>query len=184
MTGTRARTMTETLKEIMHFAAIFLTALAACTCLRMEKSAGAESCSYEARVSCDLRALRDAMELYKMDAGKWPDSMRDLMECPSSLEGWAGPYLRRYPVDPWDEEYVLFKKRGGIRVGTFGADSLPGGEEDYFIDIESETIYCTRTEVSTGVPGFIKWGWLLSTTAALAIAVLLWREIRISRKHS
>jgi hypothetical protein len=175
---------TANVRGLMRFAMTIFAALAACTCLCMEKSAGCVRGPIEARVSSDLRALRDAMLLYEKDTGVWPDSMSNFMERPGGLEGWEGPYLLSRPVDFWDEEYLLFKNEAGIRVGTFGADSLPGGKKDYFIDIETGEINHTGVTVSPGVPGFIRWGWLLSTAAALALAVLLWREIRISRKHS
>jgi general secretion pathway protein G len=176
--------MTEILKETMPFVTLLLIALAACACLPLQVSAGVAECTIEGRVASDLHVIKDAMQLYRMDTGKWPDSMKDLMERPGELEGWGGPYLARRPMDYWDREYLLFKNKAGIRAGTYGADGLPGGEEDYFIDIETGTIYCTRTEVSNELPGFIKWGWLLSTAAALALAVLLWRERRTSRRHS
>jgi general secretion pathway protein G len=166
---------------LMCIVVVIFLVVGACLQLFMGKDSRREMKPCEVRVSQDLRVLRDAMELYRSDTGVLPNSMQDLMECPDNLEGWSGPYLKRFPKDPWNEEYLIFKSQRGVWVGTFGADRLPGAEEDFFIDIITGNSYQTERLRNHNTPYLLKWGWLLPTGVAVVLAIALFHVIRRNR---
>lgn len=81
-----------------------------------------------------IRDLEQALELYKLDVGRFPatqDGLGALVAKPASANGWNGPYLRKgLPADPWGNPYYYENpgKRAEIDVYSLGADNAPGGE--------------------------------------------------------
>jgi general secretion pathway protein G len=80
-----------------------------------------------------LDALEKALDQYRLDIGKYPDTelgLKALVHKPASEPKWAGPYLRReVPVDPWGRAY-LYKIPGEKHeydLVSFGRDGRPGG---------------------------------------------------------
>lgn len=95
------------------------------------------------RVRADMRAIGDALDLFKIACGTYPQQLQDLWERPSSnaARRWAGPYLKEYPpVDPWGNEYVYqFSGGGQYEIISYGADGAPGGTDEG-ADLSSRTI--------------------------------------------
>lgn len=52
-----------------------------------------------------IERLGTALELYRLDVGRYPERLEDLLS--SSEQNWNGPYLKKnqLPKDPWGEEY-------------------------------------------------------------------------------
>lgn len=50
----------------------------------------------------NIKLIEGAVQLYRIDTGRFPVSIKSLIEEPSDVGGWRGPYLRQWPVDPWD----------------------------------------------------------------------------------
>ena len=53
-----------------------------------------------------IRDFEQALELYKLDTGRFPrqgDGLEALVRKPSGTKGWNGPYLKKdeIPEDPW-----------------------------------------------------------------------------------
>lgn len=76
-----------------------------------------------------------ALDMYKLDMGKYPTSeqgLQALIEAPEGSKRWNGPYLKKAktPVDPWQNEYqyVAPGKHGKFDLFTYGADEKEGGE--------------------------------------------------------
>lgn len=76
-----------------------------------------------------------ALDLYRLDVGRYPTTeqgLQALVEEPSGVTGWSGPYLRRreVPKDPWDREYHYRSpgEREDYEIVSFGANGEPGGE--------------------------------------------------------
>lgn len=81
--------------------------------------------SDEARTRCDLDAISDAIDLYRLDTGSNPLDLKDLT---STGKGDA-PYLNRSPEDLWGNPYVYRHYSGRVyELLSYGADGLPGGE--------------------------------------------------------
>ncbi|MEN9896616.1 MAG: type secretion system protein GspG [Pseudomonadota bacterium] len=76
-----------------------------------------------------------ALDMYKLDMGKYPTSdqgLQALIEAPEGSKRWNGPYLRKAktPLDPWQNEYhyVSPGTHGKFDLFTYGADDKEGGE--------------------------------------------------------
>ena len=78
--------------------------------------------------------LEQALEIYKLDVGRFPNSsqgLEALVRQPSGVKGWNGPYLKKgeLPMDPWGNpyEYRYPGQGGGPEITSLGADGRPGG---------------------------------------------------------
>jgi general secretion pathway protein G len=61
--------------------------------------------------------IEGAVELYKLDTGKMPGTIDDLILPPQGAIGWRGPYLERIPANPikGSNSYELDEK-GKVRI--------------------------------------------------------------------
>jgi len=78
--------------------------------------------------------LEQALEIYKLDVGRFPNSSQGLtalVRQPSGVKGWNGPYLKKgeLPMDPWGNpyEYRYPGQGGSPEITSLGADGRPGG---------------------------------------------------------
>ncbi|MES9958207.1 MAG: type II secretion system major pseudopilin GspG [Sedimenticola sp.] len=81
-----------------------------------------------------LDKVSNAIELYRLETGRYPERLRDLIEQPSGLERWKGPYLKKQAtlIDPWgnDLAYNRQGQHGPFDLISHGADGQSGGEGD------------------------------------------------------
>ena len=82
-----------------------------------------------------IRDFEQALELYKLDVGRFPRSeegLEALVRAPSGAKGWNGPYLKKseLPDDPWGNPFTYRYpgQNGGIDIVSLGADGQPGGQ--------------------------------------------------------
>jgi general secretion pathway protein G len=100
---------------------------------------------HEARVqrtAADMRAIGDALDLFRVDCGDYPASLDALWVRPANARKWGPePYLKEYPPkDPWGNEYQYRYEAGArFEIVSFGADGAPGGVEETQ-DLSSSTI--------------------------------------------
>lgn len=85
----------------------------------------------------------EALELYEVDCGHYPDRLEALWGRPAGALTW-GPvqYLEEHPPkDPWGNEYQYFPPVDGrpFVLVSLGADGAPGGTDECF-DLSSRTI--------------------------------------------
>jgi general secretion pathway protein G len=92
-----------------------------------------ESKTKTARVQ--VEELAAALDLYKLEVGRYPTTrqgLQALVEQPEGVEGWAGPYLkkRRLPNDPWGNtyQYRFPGQFSDFDLFSLGADNAEGGE--------------------------------------------------------
>ncbi|MCI0653684.1 MAG: type II secretion system major pseudopilin GspG [Methylococcaceae bacterium] len=76
-----------------------------------------------------------ALDMFKLDVGRYPnsnDGLIALVEQPSGVNGWNGPYLRKkkIPKDPWqyDYQYRSPGAHGYFDIFSLGSDNREGGE--------------------------------------------------------
>jgi len=76
-----------------------------------------------------------SLDLFKLETGRYPTSqegLQALVQAPSGLNGWNGPYLKKktVPKDPWGNEYhyVSPGQHGTYDLSSLGADNREGGE--------------------------------------------------------
>lgn len=94
-----------------------------------------ESKSRTARLQ--VEDLAAALDLYRLELGEYPTAeqgLAALVEAPSGVAQWNGPYLRkrRLPQDPWGHEYHYRAPGTGgpYDLYTLGADNQEGGDGD------------------------------------------------------
>ena len=79
-----------------------------------------------------INDLEQALEIYKLDVGRFPTTeqgLEALVREPSGARGWNGPYLKKgeVPDDPWGNPYE-YRYSGGIpEIVSLGADGRQGG---------------------------------------------------------
>ena len=93
-----------------------------------------------ARATSDLAAIGVALDLYELDAGRYPDALEELVsrDAPSHLSEeaqakWNGPYLKRgLPKDPWGRAYAYKKASEHNKdydLSSLGPDGQPGKDD-------------------------------------------------------
>jgi len=81
-----------------------------------------------------IEIFSGALDTYRLDNGKYPSSdqgLQALMEKPSDLPNWAGPYLKKeIPKDPWGNEYEYKSpgEHGDYDITSYGEDGQEGGD--------------------------------------------------------
>ncbi|HKJ76966.1 MAG TPA: type II secretion system major pseudopilin GspG [Gammaproteobacteria bacterium] len=85
----------------------------------------------------DIRALKSALDLYKLDNYRYPSTdqgLEALVERPSGTpepRNWkSGGYMDRLPKDPWGNPYQYLNPgtHAEVDVYSLGADGRPGGD--------------------------------------------------------
>jgi general secretion pathway protein G len=81
-----------------------------------------------------IENLAGALDLFRLDVGRYPtqtEGLEALVEHPSGLNSWNGPYLKQksIPADPWGRAYVykIPGDHGDYDLYSLGADGAPGG---------------------------------------------------------
>ena len=92
----------------------------------------------EARVTAqqvEIRTIGNALDMYRLQNGHYPSTdqgLEALIEKPSGMpepKSWGpDPYLRKYPLDQWDNEYVYVSQGRSYELKSLGADGAEGGE--------------------------------------------------------
>lgn len=74
-----------------------------------------------------------ALDLYEMDIGEFPAKLQDLIDEPSGIKNWEGPYLKKLPKDPWGTEYH-YRSPGehnkDYDLASLGRDTVLGTDDD------------------------------------------------------
>ncbi|HEX7761134.1 MAG TPA: type II secretion system major pseudopilin GspG [Caulobacteraceae bacterium] len=80
-----------------------------------------------------LETLATAVENFRSDVGRYPtqqEGLQVLVQPPSGVEGWVGPYSKTKALkDPWGQPvlYVPTSDGRSFEVESLGADGKPGG---------------------------------------------------------
>jgi general secretion pathway protein G len=93
------------------------------------------------KVRLDNQNLETALKLYKLDNGSYPSTeqgLQALVEMPESgtiPKKWKkGGYLEKgkVPNDPWGNDFVYLSPglKGDFDIISYGADGVPGGEDE------------------------------------------------------
>ena len=78
----------------------------------------------------EMNNLKGAITRYKLDTGKFPNSLDDLVSNNTGSKNWK-QYIEVVPNDPWGNAYIyevrpeLFNK---FDITSYGADGQSGGE--------------------------------------------------------
>ena len=99
-----------------------------------------------------LQSFGSALDLFFLDAGRYPSSsegLAALMQRTSGVGAWNGPYLKgnTLPNDPWNHAYVYRSpgQHGPYEIVSYGADGQEGGS-GLASDISSENLVHAKNE--------------------------------------
>jgi general secretion pathway protein G len=99
-----------------------------------------------------LQSFSSALDLFFLDAGRYPSSsegLAALMQRTSGGGAWNGPYLKgnTLPNDPWNHPYMYRSpgQHGPYEIISYGADGQEGGS-GLAADISSENLVNAKNE--------------------------------------
>ncbi len=119
-----------TLVELMVVVAIIGLLATVVTVSVISQKEGAD----RTRVGADMRSISDALDLFKLNMGYYPNALEELNTRPSrNGSKWRGPYITEWPpTDPWGSPYEYNPgsgRAGDFEITSYGADGAPGGVE-------------------------------------------------------
>lgn len=91
------------------------------------------------KATSDIVALENALDMYKLDNNRYPTTdqgLNALIEAPSlppvATNYNTSGYIKRLPVDPWGNDYLLVSpgEHGAIDLISAGPDSEVGTADD------------------------------------------------------
>lgn len=76
--------------------------------------------------------LQGGIEAFALETGRLPERLEELVERPSDVAFWNGPYVRKNILkDPWNNDWV-YRRPGQngqpFDLITYAEDGAPGGE--------------------------------------------------------
>jgi general secretion pathway protein G len=81
-----------------------------------------------------IQSFTSALELFYLDAGRYPstsEGLTALVKSTGGLSAWNGPYLKggQLPNDPWGKPYIYRSpgERSPYEITSYGADGVEGG---------------------------------------------------------
>ena len=87
------------------------------------------------RAKVQIEQIGSALELYKLDNGRYPttqEGLNALLTAPSGASNWNGPYIKdpKQLKDPWSANFTYRApaEKGGYDLISLGADGKEGGE--------------------------------------------------------
>ena len=93
-----------------------------------------------------MQSFASALDLFNLDAGRYPSSSEGLdalVHRASGIAAWNGPYLKggNVPMDPWGHPYLYRApgEHGAFDIVSLGADGAEGGS-GVAADISLDTI--------------------------------------------
>ena len=81
-----------------------------------------------------LKEVDEALENFKLDCGRFPENLEDLMTRPTYVDEkkyQRGGYVREMPTDAWDQKFVYRVPGSGdapFDLFSLGGDGKEGGE--------------------------------------------------------
>jgi general secretion pathway protein G len=85
--------------------------------------------SSEAKIR--IQQLVGQIEIYKLEVGRYPDSLQSLVKQPAGVDRWNGPYAKDLDLkDAWgnDYRYTVPGTTKAFDLISLGADNKEGGD--------------------------------------------------------
>lgn len=89
----------------------------------------------QTKAAADIKAIEQAIALYKLDNGFFPTSDQGLQALVTRPTTGLIPrrwnpdgYLEKPPIDPWGTPYAYQSDGSSFVIRSFGADSAEGGD--------------------------------------------------------
>ena len=90
--------------------------------------------SQSVRAQADINTYKQAAQMYRLNMGRYPESLDDLVVAPTDSDLAAnfprGGFVEVLRPDPWGNDYVYTfpGENGEFDIVSLGADGEPGGE--------------------------------------------------------
>ncbi|MES2603669.1 MAG: type II secretion system major pseudopilin GspG [Pseudomonadota bacterium] len=85
----------------------------------------------KATAASQISNIESALDSYRLDVGRYPETLEGLSENDTGRDAWAGPYLRGdLPKDPWGNDYFYQPGDKDFVLQSYGKDGTPDGEGD------------------------------------------------------
>ena len=101
------------------------------------KFAGRTDDARNAAAKTQIAGFSTSLDAYEVDTGSYPkgsEGLFDLVQAPSDVQGWKGPYMKEVPVDPWGKPYVYVSpgrnNPSSYDIYSLGTDGREGTEDD------------------------------------------------------
>lgn len=98
------------------------------------------------KAAADLRAIQQALNLYKLDNGVYPTTEQGLQALVTKPQSGVVParwnpegYLEKVQLDPWGHPYLYLSNGERYTLKSLGADGEEGGEGKY-ADLDSRDL--------------------------------------------
>jgi general secretion pathway protein G len=98
------------------------------------------------KAAADLRAIEQALNMYRLDNGTYPTTDQSLNALVVKPESGLVPrrwnpegYIDKLQSDPWGNPYVYLSNGERYTLKSFGADGEEGGEGKY-ADLDSRDL--------------------------------------------
>jgi len=78
-----------------------------------------------------VATIQQQIEAYRLDVGRLPGNISDLIEKPGDAEFWTGPYIKKsLRKDPWGREWIYREQsdNGEYELLTYAKDGSNGGD--------------------------------------------------------
>ena len=83
----------------------------------------------------EIGSIGKALDMYRLDNGRYPSTeqgLEALVARPGGFpepKNWGpDPYLKTYPLDQWDNDYVYVNNGRSYELKSLGADGAEGGD--------------------------------------------------------
>jgi general secretion pathway protein G len=92
--------------------------------------------SKEKIAQIEIAAVEGALDLYMVEVGSYPsegEGLEVLRNNPGNSANWNGPYLKKTPVDPWQNPYLYrIPSQHGLDYDlcSNGPDGIEGTDDD------------------------------------------------------
>lgn len=90
------------------------------------------------KVKTDFKTLDTQCKMFKIDHGRYPDSIEELLNPPQDFNGNSNQYLDSEPLDPWTNEVYFFEMIDGRPVFISLGEDMTEGGEGYAQDLYSD----------------------------------------------
>jgi len=84
-------------------------------------------------VATQIKNIESALDSYRLDMGKYPRELTELVTDSTGKSAWDGPYIKKIPKDPWENDYLYVspgKNNKDFDLSSMAADGQEGGEDD------------------------------------------------------
>jgi general secretion pathway protein G len=116
---------------------LVLVILAVLAAIVVPKMSGRAAQAKDAAAKSQISSFELVLDAFEVDTGGYPagsNGLGALVEQPSNVQNWKGPYLKSIPLDPWGNPYVYAypgkKNAKGVDLSSAGPDGQMGTDDD------------------------------------------------------